>query len=152
MATSTLLKNIHVFPTLASYESNKASIGEDELALIPGFPKPVSYTILAGEASTTSNFLTNLTFSQPYTDFDALLFCSKSNTVNNWSGINIYPTWFFEQSAEFAKNTGTQGNQNVFLVPIAMGWVSYYVDITPTTWRYYQHYNYLPKVIYGLKF
>ena len=44
MATETALKRVNVFPSEASYNTNKGSLGSDELALIPFVPSGLSST------------------------------------------------------------------------------------------------------------
>lgn len=133
MASETNLSKVNVFPSEATYNANKASIGTDEISLVkvdnivvPGYVsaggvklQPITFkkmTLLAGGTPTGSG---NITLSQPYTNFDGLYFVF-GNDGNSYYHYNFIPVAELTRLIGLAKSWGA--NKRVLLTKSYYYW------------------------------
>lgn len=132
MATETNLSKVNVFPSEATYNANKASIGTDEISLVkvdnivvPGYVsaggaklQPIEFknmTVLADVNQGSGNIV----LSQPYTNFDGLYFIFGDDDQNYYSN-NFISTWKLTQMIAFAKSKGS--NKQILLTTADYYW------------------------------
>lgn len=119
MATEQMLARIHVFPSESSFNTNKGSVGANEISLVkttnlvvPGYVsangaklQPITFkkmTLLAGGTPVGSG---DINLSQPYTKFDGLYFVF-GNDFNTCYHYNFIPTAELTRLIGLAKGWG----------------------------------------------
>lgn len=120
MATEQMLARIHVFPSESSFNTNKGSVGANEISLVkttnlavPGYVsangaklQPITFKKMALLTSGTPQGSGDIKLSQPYTNFDGLYFVF-GNDSNNYYHYNFIPTAELTRMIGLAKSWGT---------------------------------------------
>lgn len=103
MATEQMLARIHVFPSESSFNTNKGSVGANEISLVkttnlavPGYVsangaklQPITFKKMTLLTSGTPQGTGDIELSQPYTNFDGLYFVFEKGSNSSYHYVFI---------------------------------------------------------------
>ena len=104
--TESVLKKVHIFPSVESYKQNSQNVGEDDIALVPS------------ESSQLKTFFTNIIFDGNVKTINHNLGSNKIsvNGINS-SGENIWIEYTIINDNSISIDTGNIGqNINIFII------------------------------------
>lgn len=153
MATEQMLSRIHVFPSESSFNTNKGSVGANEISLVkttnlvvPGYVsaneaklQPITFKKMTLLTSGTPQSTGDIVLSRPYTDFDGLYFIFANDSQTNFHYVFI-ATEELVRLINYAKSQGE--NRAICLTRTYYYWMINASTSTTTTLKYVNENSY----------